>query len=428
MPEYQVLSRKYRPQRFADVIGQEPVVTTIRNAVAQNRIAHAYLFCGSRGTGKTTLARLFAKAINCQALTAEGEPCNACPACKEIASGSALDVLEIDGASHRGIEDIRQINEGVGYSPSVGKYKVLILDEVHMLTKEAFNALLKTLEEPPPKVKFFMATTEAHKLPMTILSRCQRFQLNRISEERIFEKLQQICRHLQIEADPAALQLIASFSEGSLRDAELLLDQVITFHSTITLSGVEQALSLLPREEFFTLDEAVKNSDYKKAVGFADIIFASGKNLSYFFEELIAHYRTLLRLKMGISPLLPSSLKERYIMTAAAYKEEQLLAILTLLAEGSNKIKSSLSQRFILEMALLQIVHIPKKISPETLVEKLAALENRLLSSSEKIEKKEEAQETEASRLQRQAREETLIRFAANAFEGSAKVQPNNKR
>ena len=185
---YQIIPRKYRPQAFSSIIGQEAIVITLKNAIRLKRLAHAYLFSGSKGTGKTTLARLFAKALNCKHLDQDGEPCNQCPSCLEITSGHSLDVLEIDGASNRGIDDIRQINETIGYAPASGEYKIYIIDEVHMLTKEAFNALLKTLEEPPPHVKFFFATTEPHKVLPTILSRCQRFDLNRIPEEAMQQK------------------------------------------------------------------------------------------------------------------------------------------------------------------------------------------------------------------------------------------------
>lgn len=216
---YQVLARKFRPKFFSEVIGQEAVITTLRHALAQKRLAQAYLFCGCRGTGKTTLARLFAKALNCTQLK-DGEPCNHCSSCIDIAAGHSLDVLEIDGASHRGIEDIRQINESVHFSPTSGRYKIYLIDEVHMLTKEAFNALLKTLEEPPEHVKFFFATTEPHKVPATILSRCQRFNLMRLSEEQIIKSLQTIADQLSIEVqEPQALELVARLAEGSLRDA-----------------------------------------------------------------------------------------------------------------------------------------------------------------------------------------------------------------
>jgi len=195
--KYQVLARRYRPQRFSDVVGQQAILQTLKNAIARDLVAHAYLFSGSRGVGKTTLARLFAKALNCTSLGNDGEPCNTCPSCIDITSGQSLDVIEIDGASNRGIDDIRQINETVGFAPSHGKYKIYIIDEVHMLTKEAFNALLKTLEEPPEKAKFFFATTEPHKVLPTIISRCQRFDLGRILPAQIFAKLGLIAKELK---------------------------------------------------------------------------------------------------------------------------------------------------------------------------------------------------------------------------------------
>jgi len=223
MAKYQVIAVKYRPQSFADVIEQEGVVTTLKNAIRLERIGHAYLFCGSRGTGKTTLARLYAKALNCSNRTSESEPCNRCSSCQEIQSGRSLDVIEIDGASNRGIDDIRNINETVGYAASSGKYKIYIIDEVHMLTKEAFNALLKTLEEPPPHVLFFFATTEPHKVLPTIISRCQRFDLKRISPEKIIQKLATICTDLDIDMAEEGLRTVAIYAEGSMRDAESLL-------------------------------------------------------------------------------------------------------------------------------------------------------------------------------------------------------------
>src|SRR5262249_42117040 len=247
--EYQVLARRYRPKTFREVLGQDAIVATLRNAIKNNRIAHAYLFCGSRGTGKTTLARLFAKALNCQSLSSDLEPCNSCSSCREISSSSSMDVLEIDGASNRGIDDIRQINETVGYTAASGKYKIYIIDEVHMLTKEAFNALLKTLEEPPLKVKFFFATTEPHKVLPTILSRCQRFNLKSIPTDKIVEKLAFIAKELNISIEKDALNVIAKRAEGGLRDAESLFDQILAFHEgAITTTSVLTVLGMMPEE------------------------------------------------------------------------------------------------------------------------------------------------------------------------------------
>ena len=355
---YQVLARKYRPQAFRDVVGQEAAVTTLKNAIRFDKVAHAYLFCGSRGVGKTTLARLFAKALNCQSPTPDFEPCNQCPSCLEIASGQALDVIEIDGASNRGIDDIRQINETVGYAPSHGRFKIYIIDEVHMLTKEAFNALLKTLEEPPEKAKFFFATTEAHKVLPTIISRCQRFDLARIQPDLIASKLNQIAIDLSRTVEPEALQLIATFAEGSLRDAESLFDQILCFSEhTITASIVRQSLGLVPKELFLKLDEAFSNYHLPYAFELVDQLFQTGKDLSHFLEQLIEHYRNLTLAKMQNVPSL--------------YTQQQLLHILDLLINAEATFQRSAFQRIALESLLLQIIRSKNRIPTEVLIRAL---------------------------------------------------------
>lgn len=382
MPEYQVIARRFRPQRFRDVLGQEAIVTTLKNAIKNTRLAHAYLFCGSRGTGKTTLARIFAKAINCQNPTADFEPCNECASCKEITSGSSLDVLEIDGASHRGIDDIRQINETVGYAAASGKYKIYIIDEVHMLTKEAFNALLKTLEEPPAKVKFFFATTEAHKVPTTILSRCQRFNLNRIPIQEIVNKLKKIAKDLNIPIEEEALRIIAERAEGGLRDAESLLDQICTFQEgTITAPSVASILGLVTRDTFFTLDRAGKEGNYGMAFEIADSVFAQGKDVIQFLENLTEHFRNILMLKLsGKQSFLsiPETDIEKYEASAVIYSQEQCLHILDLLIEAQNQQKFLLSGKIALESILLRILRTHQRIPVEILVRRLAELEKGL--------------------------------------------------
>ena len=305
MSEYQVLARKLRPQTFHEVVAQSTIVATLKNAIKEGRTAHAYLFSGCRGTGKTTLARLLAKALNCAHLTQEIEPCNLCPSCREIAAGHAIDVLEIDGASHRGIEDIRQINETIGFVPVGKRFKIYLIDEVHMLTKEAFNALLKTLEEPPGHVKFFFCTTEPHKIPATILSRCQRFNLRRIPADKMVAKLSQIATDCGVSSEKEALEILSEIAEGSLRDALSLLDQTIAFEKgRITVQTVIETLGLPSKEMLFSLAEAGVKNDLTVAFKISNEIFASGKNLSYFLEELISHFRTLLLIKNGISPTL----------------------------------------------------------------------------------------------------------------------------
>ncbi len=379
MSEYQVLARKYRPKLFREVVGQESVVTTLMNALLLGKTAHAYLFCGSRGTGKTTLARLFAMALNCKEPSPQGEPCNQCSSCHDIAKGHSLDVLEIDGASHRGIEDIRQINETIGYASASGKYKIYLIDEVHMLTKEAFNALLKTLEEPPHKVKFLFATTEPHKIPATILSRCQRFNLRRIPADKIHQKLTSIASDLGIPAHPEALQLIAQLAEGGLRDAESLLDQVIAFSDQeLNLKNVAEALGILPRDTFFALDEAARSGDYKVAFSLAKQVFSSGVHIPYFLEELLQHFRTHLLFKLDAPREISQEMHARYQKYSAYYTELQCLEILELLVRGQQEIKSAPSEQVALEMLLLRIVRIPQKLPLEQLVSRLISLEKKV--------------------------------------------------
>lgn len=387
-PEYLVLARKYRPQSFKDVLGQDHIVQTLKNAIRRKRLAHAYLFCGSRGTGKTTLARVFAKALNCDNPTADMEPCNVCSSCKEITGGNSLDVLEIDGASHRGIDDVRQINETVGYTAASGKYKIYIIDEVHMLTKEAFNALLKTLEEPPPKVKFFFATTEPHKVLPTILSRCQRFNLNRIPLESIIDKLKYICEHQKVSIEDEAIRLLAQRAEGGLRDAESLLDQIIAFQEgNITAASIANILGIMPREVFFEIDQAAKDGNVGKAFDVADQVFSQGKDLSHFLEGLTNHFRTLAVLKISGKEapylhLLPDE-KNSYEAAAKLYTQEQCLSVLELLTESMQQIRFMPAPRIALEAVLLKILRIHQRLPIEFLVRRLAELEKAVQAPSD---------------------------------------------
>lgn len=388
MPDYQVIARKFRPQTFKDVVGQEAIVTTLKNAIRFNRLAHAYLFCGSRGTGKTTLARLFAKALNCARLTEDLEPCNACPSCKEIASGAALDVLEIDGASHRGIEDIRQINETVGYATASGNYKIYLIDEVHMLTKEAFNALLKTLEEPPPKVKFFFATTEPHKVIPTILSRCQRFNLGRIPLPLIVDKLRRIAGHLGADVEEEALRLLAQRAEGGLRDAESLFDQILAFEEgRITVESVTAILGLMPRDSYFEIDQAGKEARFIKAFEIAHQVFSEGKDLPYFIEGFIDHLRQILLIKMvgPDSPLitLTESEKERYRRSAPLYSQEQCIELIEYLIAAHQQLRTTPFGKVALETLLLHVMQSHFRLPIEHLVHRLSELENLLDGKSE---------------------------------------------
>jgi len=385
--KYQVLARRYRPQRFSDVVGQQAILQTLKNAIARDLVAHAYLFSGSRGVGKTTLARLFAKALNCTALQSDGEPCNTCPSCIDIASGQSLDVIEIDGASNRGIDDIRQINETVGFAPSHGKYKIYIIDEVHMLTKEAFNALLKTLEEPPEKAKFFFATTEPHKVLPTIISRCQRFDLGRILPAQIFAKLELIAKELNRAVEPEALHLLSHFADGSLRDAESLFDQILCFSpQKITATDVRTALGLVSQDLFFALDHAFSEARLSFAFELVDQIFQAGLDFSHFLDQLIEHYRNLTICKTFKSTSLTPELAARYTESALLYTQPQCLSILDLLLKAQTQNSRSTSPKIALEMTLLQIVRTKNRLPIEVLVKRLSDLEQSLKDGSPVIQ------------------------------------------
>ena len=379
MTNYEVLARRYRPQRFSDVVGQDAIVTTLKNAIRLGRTAHAYLFCGPRGTGKTTFARLFAKTLNCPNKGDDGEPCNACSTCKDIAAGTSLDVLEIDGASNRGIDEIRKINDAVGFSSS-GEYKIYIIDEVHMLTKEAFNALLKTLEEPPPQVKFFFATTEAHKVLPTIISRCQRFNLQRIPTDKIATKLRSIVGDLGVEVSDEALQVIAQKADGGLRDAESLLDQILSFHEgAIDINTVTSILGIMPRDSFFALDQAGKDGDLACAFTVANTVVSEGKDINHFLGGLTEHIRNLLLCKLSgaESPLLDVSAtdRERYKASAALYTQEQCLTIIDDLIDTQTALKQAASERTALEAVLLRVLRSHSRVPIDFLVQRLSELE-----------------------------------------------------
>jgi DNA polymerase-3 subunit gamma/tau len=441
--------RKYRPQLFADVLGQDAIVTTLKNALHNSRLAHAYLFCGLRGTGKTSLLRILAKALNCRNLNAESEPCNQCSSCLDILNNRSLDVLEIDGASHRGIDDIRQINETIVYAPTHGKYKIYIIDEVHMLTKEAFNALLKPLEEPPPTVKFIFATTEPHKVLPTIISRCQRFDLNRISPQLIVKKLKQILGSLEISYEEEALFLISELSDGSLRDAESLLDQLICFdNSHITVKNAASAFALIDKSLFFRLDKAVEEYDLKIAFELSHELFSNGKDLYYFINQLIQHYRNLIQFKLDRFPLcLFGNEHSNYKLSATYYSSEQCLDILDYLIHWQQTISKISVKQVLVEAILLYIIRSKYRIHSSTLVQRLIQLESKLsipaIPSSDPIKPSEplkpvveQIEQLVASPIiqeskstptplpsTHQSRYDTLLRFAAVELEAVIKKE-----
>lgn len=362
MQKYQIIPRKFRPQRFSEVVGQEAIVTTLQNALQSQRLGQAYLFCGSRGCGKTTLARLFAKALNCSLRGKDRESCNRCPSCLEITEGCNLDIIEIDGASNRGIDDIRQINETVGYAPSKGLFKIYIIDEVHMLTKEAFNALLKTLEEPPKNVKFFFATTEPHKIPATIISRCQRFDLGRIPEQAMKEKLMNIATTLGIQIEEKAIMQIIRLSEGALRDAESLLDQLICFgKSPITYALSCEVFGLISQDFLVELDAVILKGDIDKAILLAQKVFDTGKDINATVDMLLWHFRT--HLFMEPKPI---------------YSKDHCLRILDLLLAWHEQMLKTPFKQVYLELLFINLARSTHSISMEQLVQRLIALEHRL--------------------------------------------------
>src|SRR5690606_9468081 len=296
-----VTARKWRPQKYSDVVGQEHITATLKNAIKNNRIAHAYLFTGPRGVGKTTTARIFAKSLNCLN-PVDAEPCNECEMCKSILSTQSLDIIEIDGASNRGIDEIRTLRESVKYAPSIGKYKVYIIDEVHMLTKESFNAFLKTLEEPPSHTIFIFATTDVHKVPPTIISRCQRFDFRRIQLDTIKSTLARIAESEKIEIDDKTLTIIAKKADGALRDAESFFDQVVSFCgntadgeiSKIDAATVSQMLNLIDDEMYFRISDAVLIKDFKTVFEVTNIIYENGWDFIDFTAGLIEHFRNIM--------------------------------------------------------------------------------------------------------------------------------------
>ncbi len=298
MAQYQSIYRKWRPQSFEDIVGQNHITQTLKNAIKMNRIGHAYLFSGPRGVGKTTTARIFAKALNCQNGPTE-TPCNECSRCIRINQGQSMDVLEIDGASNRGIEEIRELRSKIGFAPAEGKYKIYIIDEVHMLTDPAFNALLKTLEEPPGQVLFIFATTAPYKVPNTILSRCQSFYFRRISIEEMMEKLKRITEEEKINIDSSSLRLIAEGATGSMRDAESILDQVIAYsENKVTPDEVRDILGLIPRETLFQMTETIINHDTEKGLKLVGELVKEGIELNKFVQDLLIYTHNVSLLKV----------------------------------------------------------------------------------------------------------------------------------
>ncbi len=380
--EYQVLARKFRPQKFDDVTGQEPVVRTLSNAIAQGRIGHAFLFAGPRGVGKTSVARILAKSLNCeQGPTAT--PCNVCPNCREITDGNSMDVREIDGASNRGIDEIRELRENVKFAPAASKYKIYIIDEVHMLTREAFNALLKTLEEPPAHVIFIFATTENHKVPATILSRCQCYDFRRISLGQIAANLGKVAAAEGITISPAALSWIAEAGDGSMRDAQSIFDQVIAYAGlNISDDDVEDILGLADRKYLYRLSEAVLSRSAGTCLTILEEAYLAGIDMKHFYTMLLRHFRNLLLVKIAADDSssfdIPPEQVEKLKGQTLNVSRETLQRYLDILLSEADSLRRSQEVRMKMETILVRMAYLEPVLPVGEILAALESMEQKL--------------------------------------------------
>lgn len=372
---YLVLARKSRPQCFAEVVGQKPVVRTLQNALAQNRVPHALIFSGVRGTGKTTLARIMAKALNCEQGPA-AEPCNSCRSCHEITEGSSIDLQEVDGASNRGIQEIRELKEKIRFMPTNSRFKIIIIDEVHMLTTEAFNALLKTLEEPPDHVYFMFATTELHKVPVTILSRCQRYELKRIGHQDLAEHFLRLAEQEGVRMEPEAVQMIVREAGGSVRDGLSLLDQIFSYcGSEVLASEVVEVLGLVSHQLVADVGTALLRGDLATVYLLLDTMYAHGSDSRRFINDLLAWFRALVICKVSRNPsqilAVSEDEQEELMLTAAAHSLETLTALFSLLFNSLEKAAFSQQPRLALELACIHAVQFRNVVPVADLITRL---------------------------------------------------------
>ncbi|MFP4543864.1 MAG: DNA polymerase III subunit gamma/tau [Candidatus Kapaibacterium sp.] len=372
-----VTARKWRPLQFTDVIGQDHITRTLKNAIEANRVHHAYLFSGPRGVGKTTAARIYARAVNCLN-SQDAEPCNKCESCVPILEGRSMDVIEIDGASNNSVDDIRKLRENSRYPPVNGRYKMYIIDEVHMLSSSAFNALLKTLEEPPPHLMFVFATTESHKVPATIISRCQKFDFRRMEIKEITGRLSYIAENENIEIDDASLIAIAKKADGSMRDSQSIFDQVVAFcGKNISYSDMSGALNLIDEDFFFEISDAINSNDKSKMFSLAAQVISRGYDINECVHGLLEHMRNLISVKVaGNSSLIETSenFAKRYESTADMFSERDLLRFISLISSTEQELRFSPQPKIKFELMLIRLASLDKSVQIDEILKEIASL------------------------------------------------------
>lgn len=411
---YQALYRQYRPKTFDEVLGQEHVTTTLKNQIISGNIGHAYLFSGTKGTGKTSTAKIFSRAVNCLH-PIDGNPCNECEICKGIMDESIMDVIEMDAASNRKIEDIRELKDKVIYPPSKAKYKIYIVDEVHMLTNQAFNALLKTLEEPPKHLIFILATTELQKLPQTIISRCQRFDFKRLSSRDIMFNMRNILDKLNIKVEDRILHLIARNSDGAMRDALSLLDQLISYNSNnLTYSDALKILGIANTDLIFSLVENIKNRNIEDSLLAINNIIQEGKDIIQFIKDLIYHYRNLLIAKTSNNAMdvmdMDEEMINEYIKQSSDMTLDYILKSIEILNDSEKRMSWSTQPRIIIEMALIKLINLEERISLEDRVKNLESMiykgEIAVPSKKQQMQKKVEENRNINHRIENEDKKE----------------------
>lgn len=430
MSNFVVTARKWRPQRFEDVVGQEHITNTLKNAIKENRIAHAYLFTGPRGVGKTTTARILAKTLNCENRK-NSEPCNECEMCKSIQNSQLIDIIEIDAASNRGIDEIRTLRDSVKYAPTRGKYKVYIIDEVHMLTKESFNAFLKTLEEPPSHIIFIFATTDVHKVPLTIISRCQRYDFRRIQLDRIKETLKMIAYEEKIKIDDKTLTIIAKKADGALRDAESYFDQVVAFSKgNIDAELVSQMLNLIDEELYFIISDAVLEKDFRVVFQTSEKIYENGWDFSDFLDGLLEHFRNILSAVVtnSTSAIETADIyKTRYLGYKDKFSESDILRLLNFLNKSQQELRFSQNQRLKIEIILSHLIALESTKTLSQLISEFGSDENRIVAKepSKSYFNSEPTIKKKVDRLSAEEKKSDIIEVKSPERISGPALQPN---